>query len=91
MVPPTFFLDPGAVVEVLLARLSTLISGMSPKVRCSEPSMMVERIWMGGGFWVEVWGTTSSEWRHWLIRLGGIVKVVLRLRQCGRQILGVKV
>jgi hypothetical protein len=50
LVPPTFWLDPAVVVETLLPGHNTSTFGMSPKVGCSEPSTMVERIYMGGWF-----------------------------------------
>jgi hypothetical protein len=59
-VSPTFWLDPATVVEVLLARRSTSTYGMSSKVGCSEHSAMVERIWVGGRFWVEFWSKALS-------------------------------
>jgi hypothetical protein len=60
LVPLMLWHDPGAVVEVLLLGRSTSTSGMSPKVGCSEPSAMVEIIWVGGRFWVEVWRRALS-------------------------------
>jgi hypothetical protein len=33
-----------------------------------------------GGFWLEVSSGASSRWRRWLIRRGGIVRVVFELR-----------
>jgi hypothetical protein len=39
-----------AVVDMLLAGWCSWTFGMSPKVECSEPSAMVERIWVGGWF-----------------------------------------
>jgi hypothetical protein len=59
-VPLTFWLDPAVVVETLLGGGNTSTSGMSSKVACSKPSVMVERICVGGWFWVEVWGMSSS-------------------------------
>jgi hypothetical protein len=53
-VPPTFWLNPAAAVEALLTGCNSSTSGMSLKVRCDEPSVMVERICVGGRFWVEV-------------------------------------
>jgi hypothetical protein len=55
LMPLIFWLDPADVVETLLARCNTSTSGMLSKVRCSEPPTMVERICVGGWFWVEVW------------------------------------
>jgi hypothetical protein len=41
---------------------------------------MVDRVWVGGWaivwIWVEVWGRSSSGWRRWLCRLGGIIRDV---------------
>jgi hypothetical protein len=34
---------------------------------------------VGGGSWVEVWCGASYGWKRWLIHLGGIVRVILRL------------
>jgi hypothetical protein len=68
-----------AVVDVLLARCCNWISGMSLMVRCSEPSTMVERMWVGGLFGAELCGKSSSGWRRWLNHLGGIVRDVLEL------------
>jgi hypothetical protein len=42
--PLAFWLDPAAVVEVLLVGCKTLTSRMSPRVGFSEPSTMVERV-----------------------------------------------
>jgi hypothetical protein len=64
LVPPMFWLDHAAVVEVLLAECRTSTSRMSPKVGCSEPSAMMERICVGGWLRVEVWGMSSSGWRR---------------------------
>jgi hypothetical protein len=36
--------------------------------------------WKGIWLWLEVWGKPSSRWRRWPIHLGGIVRVVFRLR-----------
>jgi hypothetical protein len=44
LAPLAFWLDPVAVVEVLLAGCRTSTSGISPRVACSEPSTMVGRI-----------------------------------------------
>jgi hypothetical protein len=63
LAPSMFLLDPAAVVEVLLAGSRTSTFVMSPKVGCSKPLEMVERIYVGGWFWVEVWGRSSSGWR----------------------------
>jgi hypothetical protein len=41
LAPPVFWLDPAAMVGVLLAGRSTWTSGISPKVGCSEPLVMV--------------------------------------------------
>jgi hypothetical protein len=51
---------------------------------CSRSSVIVERFWMGGWFWVEVWGKalSPSHERRWLILLGGIISVVFELRTC---------
>jgi hypothetical protein len=50
----------------ILAGWCSWSSGMSLKVGCSDPSMMVDRIWMDGWrvgwFWVEVWSKPSSGW-----------------------------
>jgi hypothetical protein len=59
-------------------------SGMSPKVGCSGPSVMVGRIWVDG-WWrgqllVDSCGSPSSRSRRWLILLGGIISVVFELR-----------
>jgi hypothetical protein len=45
LAPPAFWLDPAAVVEVLLllARCCNSTSRMSPKATCSRPLAMVER------------------------------------------------
>jgi hypothetical protein len=43
-VPLAFWLDPVAVVEVLLAGCRTSTFRISSRVRCSRPSAMVERI-----------------------------------------------
>jgi hypothetical protein len=64
LAPLTFLLDLVVVVNVLLAGYCSWTSGMSPKVGCSELSVMVERICVGGWFWVEVWGRPSSGWIH---------------------------
>jgi hypothetical protein len=47
LAPPVFWLDPAAMVGVLLAGRSTWTSGISPKVGCSEPLVMVQRVWVG--------------------------------------------
>jgi hypothetical protein len=62
LTPTAFWLDPAAVMEVLLAGCNTSTSGMSPNVKCSEPSVIVERICVGEWFRVEVWG--RSLWRR---------------------------
>jgi hypothetical protein len=49
LAPPRFWRDPAAAVD-MLAGWCSWTSGMSPKDGCSEPSAMVERIWMGGWF-----------------------------------------
>jgi hypothetical protein len=64
LTPPTFWLDPTAVVEVLLAGCRISASEMSSKVECSEPSAMVERFRVGGWIWVEIWGRSSYGWRR---------------------------
>jgi hypothetical protein len=79
LAPPRLWLDTTAVVEALLARCSTWTFGMLLEVGCSEPSAMLERFWVGGRFWVEVWGRASSGWRCWLIHLGGMVRVIFKL------------
>jgi hypothetical protein len=66
-----------AVVDVLLAMCCNWISGMSPKVGCSEPSTMVEKMWVGGLFGAGLCGKSSSGWRRWLNHLGGIVRGVI--------------
>jgi hypothetical protein len=57
---------------------------MSLKVECSDPSTMVDRVWVDGWrvhwVWAEVWGKPLSGWRCWLCRLDGIIRVVLGLR-----------
>jgi hypothetical protein len=57
---------------------------MLSKVGCSAATTMVGRVWVGGQwnggwFWSEAWGKPSSRWSHWLIRLGGIVRIVFGL------------
>jgi hypothetical protein len=44
LVPPPFWLEPTAVVDMLLAGWCSCTSGLSPKARFSGPSMLVERI-----------------------------------------------
>jgi hypothetical protein len=57
LVPPRLWLDPGAVVEVLLlAGCCNSTFGTSSKAACSSPSAMVERFRVGGWFWVDIWG-----------------------------------
>jgi hypothetical protein len=81
LVPLTFWLDVLlAVMDVLLAGCYNWTSGMSPKVGCSEPSAMVERIWVGRWFGVEVWGKSSSRCKRCLNHLGGIVEVIFKLK-----------
>jgi hypothetical protein len=52
---------------------------MSLKVGCSDPSKIIDRVWVGGWavdwFWAKVWGRPSSGWRCWLYRPGGIIRV----------------
>jgi hypothetical protein len=31
-------------------------------------------------FWSEAWGKPSSGWSHWLVHLGGIIRVVFGLK-----------
>jgi hypothetical protein len=64
LAPPAFWLNSAMVVDVLFTRCCSRTSGMSPKVGCSKASAMVERIWVGGWFLVEVWGKSSSGWRR---------------------------
>jgi hypothetical protein len=64
LAPPTFWLDPAAVVEtLLLVGYCNSTSGMLPKAACSRPSVMVERFWVDGWFWVEVSGKASFPGR----------------------------
>jgi hypothetical protein len=44
LAPLTFWLDPAIVVETLFTGRITSTSGISLKVGCSKPSVMVERI-----------------------------------------------
>jgi hypothetical protein len=44
LAPSPFWLEPAVVVDMLLAGWCSWTLGMSPKVGCSEPSIMVERI-----------------------------------------------
>jgi hypothetical protein len=74
-----FWLEPTTVVD-MLAGWCSWTSRMSPAVERSKPSAMVERVWVGGGgrdvlFWVKVWGKPSSGCKHWLVGLGGIIRV----------------
>jgi hypothetical protein len=64
LVPSVFWLDPAAVVDMLLTRCCSWTPGISPKVGCSNPSMILERIYVGGWFWVEVLGRSLSGWRR---------------------------
>jgi hypothetical protein len=48
LAPPPFWLEPVAVVDMLLAGWCSWTSGISPKVGCSGPSVMVERIRVDG-------------------------------------------
>jgi hypothetical protein len=78
LAPPTFWLDPAAVVKMLLlVGYCNSTSRMSLKVVCSRTLMMVEIFWVGGWFWAEVWDKVLSPGheRRWLILLGGIVRV----------------
>jgi hypothetical protein len=67
---------------------------MSPKVECSDPSMIVDRVWVGGWrvhwFGVEVWDKPSSGWRRWLCRLGGIIGVVFGINPRWAPNVGIK-
>jgi hypothetical protein len=48
-----FWLDPAAMVDVLLVGCWCSSSGISPKVACSRPSVIAGKILLGGWFWVE--------------------------------------
>jgi hypothetical protein len=91
-VPPAFWLAPAMDVLLLFACCNST-SGISSKAACSRPSVIADRLWVGGCFWV-VEGCERASFpgreRHWLILLGGIVIVVFRLKHCERQMLGVK-
>jgi hypothetical protein len=44
LVPLPFWLEPAAVVNMLLASWCSWTLGFSPKIGCSEPSVIAERI-----------------------------------------------
>jgi hypothetical protein len=48
LLPLAFWLDLAAAVEALLDGCDTSTSGMSPKVGNFKPSVMVERVYVGG-------------------------------------------
>jgi hypothetical protein len=80
---------------MLLAGWCSWTSGISSKVECIDPSVIVERIWVdgwwrGGRFWGEVSSKPSSGWRCWLTRLGGIIRVVFELRTRWAPNVGIK-
>jgi hypothetical protein len=83
LAPSAFWLDLAVVVEtLLLVGYCNSTSGISLKAACSKPSIMVERFSVCGWFWAKAGGKASSLGyeRHWLILLGGIIKVIFRLR-----------
>jgi hypothetical protein len=51
------WLDPTAMVDILLAGWCSWTLRMSPKVECSDPLVMVERIWV-----VEGWRVLGGGW-----------------------------
>jgi hypothetical protein len=63
LLPQPFCLKPTVMVDMLLAGWCSCTSGMSPKAKFSRPLAMVERVWVGGWFWVEVGGKSSSGCR----------------------------
>jgi hypothetical protein len=56
---------------------------MSPKAGCLGSSVMVGRFWVDvwwrDGLLVDSYGGPSSGCKHWLILLGGIIRVVFEL------------
>jgi hypothetical protein len=78
---PSFWLEPIAIVDIV-AGWCSWNSGISLKVGCSETSMVVDIVWVGGWaidwFWAEVWSKPWSGWRRSLCHLGGIIGVVPR-------------
>jgi hypothetical protein len=78
-----FWLGPTTTVDVWAGWWSCT-SGVFLKVGRSSSSAMVERIWVDGwwrgGLSVDYCGGPSLVYRRWLGLLGGIVRVVFKLR-----------
>jgi hypothetical protein len=72
LAPPPFWLESTAVVDIM-AGWCSWSSGISPKVGCSDPSTMVNRIWVVGGPLLE----SRRRFGVDLHLVGGVGSVVL--------------